>query len=526
MIGRHTGTGNRGDGRRRWTGERSPCIVDMGPSLDSVETFRKLAGLPYLLFLDSAARDGIHGRYSYLTAHPFEMLIGRGSRVERLVPLTSALKEHRYRASREERGDPLRALERRFAHLRAPRREGLPPFHGGAAGLFGYGLSRSLERLPAPRHDEFRTPDLAVGLYDWVLAFDHQEGSCRLISLGISERDPEKREERAQKRAEEVLDLLERPVGNRPDESWESSEPLPRDALAPHWPLPNQDRLYSDFRREDYMAIVSRAIEYIRAGDIFQVNLSQRLIHPLISTAQEFYLRLRESNPAPFAGYFDLGDQVIASSSPEQFLSVHNGVVVTRPIKGTRSRGYTPEEDTYRRVDLRQSEKDKAENVMIVDLLRNDLSRVCAPGSVDVPRLFDEERHPTVHHLVSEVRGRLRNNRGAIDLLRASFPGGSITGAPKVRAMEIIAELEPTARGAYCGSLGWISTSGDMGTSILIRTVTLARGWMQIPVGGGIVADSLPEDEYRETLDKAAGMLRALKGRDQRRTKRTTDSAE
>ncbi|MGH7225179.1 MAG: anthranilate synthase component I family protein, partial [Gemmataceae bacterium] len=222
------------------------------------------------------------------------------------------------------------------------------------------------------------------------------------------------------------------------------------------------------------------------------------------------YARLRERNPAPFAGYFDLGDFVLASASPERFLRVEDGRVETRPIKGTRPRGQTLEEDARQRDELLHSAKDRAENVMIIDLLRNDLGRVCAYGSVQVPAVCRLESYRTVHHLVSEVVGRLRPELGPIDLLRAAFPGGSVTGAPKVRAMEIIAELEPTARGPYCGSLGYIGFDGSMDTNILIRTVTIGRGWMQFPVGGGIVADSTPAAEYEETLHKAEGLLRAL----------------
>jgi para-aminobenzoate synthetase component 1 len=225
----------------------------------------------------------------------------------------------------------------------------------------------------------------------------------------------------------------------------------------------------------------------------------------------ELYDRLRRRNPAPFAAYFDLGEFVIASASPERFLSVNDGEVQTRPIKGTRPRGATPEEDELQRQGLLQSAKDRAENVMIVDLLRNDLGRVCAYGSVRVAALCFLETYPTVHHLASEVRGRLRPGLGPIDLLRAAFPGGSVTGAPKVRAMEIIAELEPTARGPYCGCLGYLGFDGSMDTSILIRTFTIGKGWMQFPVGGGIVADSTPEGEYAETLHKAEGLLRALR---------------
>jgi para-aminobenzoate synthetase component 1 len=240
------------------------------------------------------------------------------------------------------------------------------------------------------------------------------------------------------------------------------------------------------------------------------VNLSQRLLGRLREHPLDLYGRLRRRNPAPFSCYFDLGDFQIVSASPEQFLRVTDSAVVTKPIKGTRPRGATPEEDAALVRELLNSPKDRAENVMIVDLLRNDLGRVCEYGSVRVPKVCEVETYRYVHHLVSEVRGKLRPGMTPFDLLRAAFPGGSVTGAPKVRAMEIIAELEPTARGPYCGSIGFIGFDGAMDSNILIRTFTAGRGWLQFPVGGGIVADSDPAAEYEETLHKAAGLLRAL----------------
>jgi para-aminobenzoate synthetase component 1 len=240
------------------------------------------------------------------------------------------------------------------------------------------------------------------------------------------------------------------------------------------------------------------------------VNLAQRLLHPARDDSQSLYLRMRRRNPATFAAYFDTGDFQIVSASPERFLNVANGHVEARPIKGTRRRSPWPEADLFAGDELLESEKDRAENVMIVDLLRNDLSRVCLPECVRVSDLCRLETYEFVQHLVSVVRGELRPHCGALDLLAAAFPGGSVTGAPKVRAMEIIAELEPTARGAYCGCLGYIGFNGTMDTSILIRTITAGRGWWQFQVGGGIVAQSDPEREYEETWHKAEGMLRAL----------------
>src|SRR5207247_1975842 len=247
------------------------------------------------------------------------------------------------------------------------------------------------------------------------------------------------------------------------------------------------------------------------AGDIFQANLSQRLQAPLVGTPLDLYRRLRNRNPAPFSAYLDFGDLVVASSSPERFLRVHpGGAVETRPIKGTRPRGLSPEHDAALARALVESDKDRAENVMIVDLLRNDLSRVCRAGTVRVPELFAVEHYATVHHLVSTVVGELAPEHDAVDLLRAAFPGGSITGAPKVRAMQIIAELEPTQRAAYCGAIGYLSLSGAVDTSIVIRTCLVLGSDVYFQVGGGIVADSDPEQEYRETLDKARGLIAAL----------------
>jgi para-aminobenzoate synthetase component 1 len=276
--------------------------------------------------------------------------------------------------------------------------------------------------------------------------------------------------------------------------------------------------LRSSFTHRGYLDAVSRVRDYIIAGDIFQANLSQRLEAPLREHPWSLYRRLRRINPAPFAAYLDFRDVVVASASPERFLGVPDGrTVEARPIKGTRPRGVGPEHDAALGMDLMESAKDRAENLMIVDLLRNDLSRVCRPGTVHVPELFALERYPTVHHLVSTVVGELPPDADAATLLAATFPGGSITGAPKIRAMEIIAELEPSRRGVYCGSIGYLSVTGAMDTSIVIRTYLALAGPEGTPrvyfsVGGGIVADSDPEDEYRETLAKGRALIEALAG--------------
>ena len=460
-------------------------IEELTPAPDPQQAFIQLSKLPKCVFLDSALRHQELGRYSFLAADPFELL-----------------------TIKADGSDGLLHLQQRLSQFRVASIEGLPPFQGGAAGLWSYDLSQSLEELPQPRHDEFQVPAMAVGLYDVVLAWDHQQDRAWIISQGFPETDPSKRQRRAADRAAQMRAWLQ--GSNLPSKLPTVSQPLAKEELAQQYPQTEHPGLSSNFAREDYLSAVSKAIDYIYQGDVFQVNLSQRLLHPAVDEAVSLYLRLRKHNAAPFAGYFDLGEFQICSTSPERFLQVADSQVEARPIKGTRRRNPGPEADLYVGDELRQSEKDRAENIMIVDLLRNDLSRVCRPESVCTTQLCGLETYAYVQHLVSVIRGTLREDASPLDLLRCAFPGGSITGAPKVRAMEIIAELEPTARGAYCGSLGYLGFDGTLDTSILIRTVTAGRGWWQLPVGGGIVAQSDPQLEYEETWHKAEGMLRAL----------------
>jgi len=408
-------------------------------------------------------------------------------------------------------GEDRDVLEEAAAYLEAHRVEsvaGLPPFQGGVAGFLGYEFGRRLERLPPPRSDDLGVPDAWFGAYDWVVAWDHEQGKAWVIASQAGPRgrgaaSPFPRRETGQggeglpqAGGELVRELIRRLSAPSLAED--------RPATAPANPV-----FHSNFTREAYLAAVERVREYIRAGDIFQANISQRFEARWPGTSFDFYRQLTAANPAPFAAFFQGEGYAVASVSPERFLRVDEaGRVETRPIKGTRPRGATPAEDRRLAEELLRSEKDRAENVMIVDLLRNDLSKVCAPGSVEVPALCALESHPTVHHLESTVTGALEWGRTAADLLRAAFPGGSITGAPKVRAMEIITELEPVARGVYCGAIGWLGASGAMDSSIAIRTVTLRDGTAWFHAGGGIVADSAPEREFQETLDKAAGIRR------------------
>jgi para-aminobenzoate synthetase component 1 len=475
--------------------EREPAVaVELTPPVEPWAACRRVAAaMRHVAFLDSALPHPSLGGHSYVTGDPFAVLRARGDRVTIDGRQLS------------QNADPLEELAAALARWQLPTQPGLPPFQGGAVGLFGYDLCHRLERLPRPAWDDFQVPDLCVGLYDWVYAYDHLERRGWVIATGLPHA-PASRRRNARRRVEQVAALLGRPARAMPVSSVADASPR----LAPRWPLPGVHGVSSNFDKGAYLDAVRRAIEYTHAGDCFQVNVAQRLLAPAPASPLELYGRLRERNAAPFAGYFDTGDFVIASASPERFLRVDRGLVETRPIKGTRPCGATPDEDAARRAELLASAKDRAENIMIVDLLRNDLGRVCEYGSVTVPAVCQLETYRYVHHLVSQVRGRLRADKGPVDLLRAAFPGGSVTGAPKIRAMQIIAELEPTARGAYCGSLGYLGFDGSMDSNILIRTFTLGRGWAQFPVGGGIVADSDPEREYQETLHKARGLLRAL----------------
>ncbi|MFN4354174.1 aminodeoxychorismate synthase component I [Parvibaculum sp.] len=449
------------------------------------EVFANFADEPFALFLDSATaapgRDaGLHGRWSFIAVAPFETIclrIGEGA------------------------GAPFDLVKQKLMELPVVERdETMPPFCGGAAGFFGYGLGRTLERLPpeeAPHAtDDQGFPDMALGFYDVVMAFDMIAKRAVAISSGLPEHDPGKRATRAKARMAEVVARLK------------ASTPAEQKAAR------SSTAIASNFTRDAYERAVTRVIEYIHAGDIFQANLSQRFETRLADgdTPIALYLRLRATSPAPFASFFNFGSGAIVSSSPERFLSCRNGIVETKPIKGTRPRGATPEEDARLAADLLASEKDRAENVMIVDLLRNDISRVCNDNSVEVEKLCELESFANVHHLVSTVRGRLRPGMTSADLLAACFPGGSVTGAPKRRAMEIIAELEPTTRGPYCGAIGWLGADGSMDSAITIRTIVVDGRRVTFQAGGGIVADSDPAAEYEETLAKALNMLEALDG--------------
>jgi para-aminobenzoate synthetase component 1 len=447
---------------------------------DPLSIFARFAGLPGAIFLDSATPGGAVGRYSFIAADPFLTLQARDGLIED--------------GERRFTGDPFATLAEYLARYRIEAEPELPPFQTGAAGYFAYDLARHLERLPAHRIDDQPLPDLLLGFYDWNLAFDHQTRRAYLMSSGHPAAGESQRRSRAAARLAEAR------------------RRLGMDATLPDWTIAIASR--ADVERASYEGSVRRVIDYILAGDIYQANISQRFSATLPAGSDPFalYCALRRRNPAPFAAFIRHGDVAILSASPERFLKLREGHVETRPIKGTRPRGRTEAEDKALAGELQRSAKDRSENLMIVDLLRNDLSRVCRDRTVEVPVLFGLESYATVHHLVSIVTGELQAGKSAIDLLRAAFPGGSITGAPKIRAMEIIAELEATRRGPYCGSIGYIGFDGSMDTSIVIRTMAVLGRQLTFQAGGGIVADSDPAAEYEESLTKARALIETLRG--------------
>ncbi len=460
-------------------------IKKLADHLDVTATVRRFADQSFLVVFDSAV-PGRHqdARYTILTADPVDVC----------------------RLDRCDHGDaPFRKLREWTTRLPVIDLENAPPFCGGIAGLMSYELGHAFEVIPRASVDEFSTPALAAGLFDWAIVWDHAENSVQLCVLqveGVGVPDTRQRQ-----RMEWVLAKL----GSESQEADRSQVGAARCDLSPKYPLEDCPAVLSSFSATQYVSAVERVIEYIRAGDIFQANLSQQLTTPWTNSVFDLYCRVKQHNPAPFCGLFQYDDFAVVSASPERFLKVSEGrFVESRPIKGTRRRHRSPIADLYTGNELFASEKDRAENVMIVDLLRNDLSRVCRPGSVRVTGLCEIEVFETVQHLVSTIVGELQPGLDVWHLCAAAIPGGSITGAPKIRAMEIIAALEPAARGAYCGNMFYLGPNGDFDSSILIRTFTLKQGVVQFPVGGGIVADSDPEDEYRETLHKASGMLQSV----------------
>jgi para-aminobenzoate synthetase component I len=449
------------------------------PFIDPVAAAARLRKLPGLAFLDSAMRHDPLGRHSIVAADPFARFRFRDGRATldgNPVP-----------------GGPFAALRACLAPYRIEPGSG-QPFPGGAIGYLAYDLGAQLERVAAPARRAGLTDDIAFNLYDTALVIDHAAGTARLVATGFPETEPAARQARAEARLADFADRL-----------GAAEPPAPTGTAGPlTW--------RSNFDRQSYEQAVETVRAYIRAGDIYQANIAQRFTADLPAGFDPFalYRRLRETNPATFGAYLELAGLTVASSSPERFIRLDGRHVETRPIKGTARRLDDPAADLAAAEALQASVKERAENVMIVDLLRNDLSRVCAPGSVAVPTLCGLETYANVHHLVSVVTGVLRDGLDALDLLEGTFPGGSITGAPKIRAMDIITEIEGDARELYCGAIGRIGFDGALDTSIAIRTVFMDARQAVLQAGGGVTLLSEPGPEYDETLAKAARVFEAF----------------
>ena len=441
------------------------CSVHPLPYLaNPADYFAAIRHAPGAVLLDSGRPGAERGRYDLMSAWPLEELWVQPQESGR--DFLQRLREHLARLGR--------------AQIPAPHEL---PFAGGLMGYLSYDFGRKLEPLPALAHDDLQLPDARLGLYAWALISDHQHASSQLVfhpSLEMSER-------------ERLINLFTRL------------------RAAPVAPFSLKHPMQPDLSAQQYQQALTRIHDYIQAGDCYQVNFTQRFSAECEGDAWTAYCALRAACPTPFSGFMQLPEQgAIVSLSPERFVRVSRNQVETRPIKGTRPRGKDRGEDAANAAELLASPKDRAENLMIVDLLRNDLGRTCRTGSVRVPELFSLESYPNVHHLVSSVTGELAPGKDALDLIGDSFPGGSITGAPKIRAMQIIDELEPTRRSIYCGSLLYLDVRGEMDSSIAIRSLLIKDGRVSCWGGGGIVADSDWRAEYEESVTKVKVLLDTL----------------
>ena len=469
--------------------DRYPVIEEIHTSLTAPEIFELFHSKLYSCFLDSGMDPQRLGRYSFIGIDPFLVMRSRGNQVT-LV---------RQDKQESETGNPFDILGKLLETYRLDSFSAPIPFWGGAVGYLSYDLCHFIERLPTTAIDDLNLPESYFGLYDTVIAFDNLENKTYIASTGFPELDESQRLKRANLRLEEMKRRLNSPPPQVPEADSDSIKKTTEAVLK------------SNFTPEGYMEAVNKVREYIAAGDVFQVNISQRFETDLTIPPYELYQRLRQINPAPFASYLNFDEVTIVSASPERFLRVDGDCIETRPMKGTRPRGKNAAEDAIMAQELVNSIKDRAENVMIVDLERNDLGRVCQYGTVKVTELAILETFPTVFHLTSTIVGRLRPDKNRIDLLKATFPGGSITGAPKVRTMEIIDELEPTRRSVYTGAIGYLGFGSNLDLNIVIRTFIIKGNKAYFQVGGGIIYDSNAEAEYQETLDKAKALIQALR---------------
>jgi len=454
-----------------------------------VSALMKLGETGFSFLLESVEGGERLARYSFLGSRPSKRLCSKG----RLVTLCQDGEERQITIQAGE--SPLHVLRQQLNRERFVETEGLPRFVGGAVGYMAYDLVRFLERLPDTTVDDLNLPDCHFMFVDTLVIFDHVKHKMRILSNARVQEEAKRAYQEACSRVEEVVGLLTRRLPSRQDEPNKPRHPL---------------SVRSNVSAEAYYEMVQRAKRYIEAGDIIQVVPSQRLECDVTASPLDIYRALRSINPSPYMYYLSFGDTQIIGSSPEILVTEEHGRVTTRPIAGTAPRGGSEKEDETLARELLGDEKERAEHLMLVDLGRNDLGRVCRYGTVKVDEFMAVEKYSHVMHIVSNVTGVLREDKDQFDVLAACFPAGTVTGAPKIRAMEIIEELEPTRRGPYAGAIGYFSLSGNMDTCIAIRTLVLKGQRVYVQAGGGVVADSLPEKEYKESLNKAQALVRAI----------------
>lgn len=449
-------------------------IKEIKTELNSFDIYSIFKDFPYSFFLDSGMDYSKLGQYSFIGFDPFLVFKSKNDDIK-IIENNKIINL---------KGNPFDKLKELFSKYQLDYKTDFP-FVGGAVGYFSYDLCHHIEKLPKTAVDDVQIPDCFLGFYDGIIIIDHRKNKVYVVSLGIKENP--------NKIVDEIIQKIKK--GKKANINLKPSE---------------KKNFKSNFSKDGYMKAIDKIKDYIKNGDIYQANLTQRFECELNESPYELYGKLRNINPAPFASFIDFGEGYIVSSSPERFIKVKDRIIETRPIKGTRPRGKTAEEDIKNKEELLNSEKDKAELLMIVDLERNDLGRISKTGTVKVTELFHLEEYATVYHLVSTVIGEMKDGTDIIDVLKATFPGGSITGAPKIRAMEIIDELEPTQRNIYTGSIGYVGFNGDADLNIVIRTIVCKDNKAYFQVGGGIVWDSDPQLEYEETLHKAKALMKAL----------------
>jgi len=437
-----------------------------------VSAYLKVARAPYSFLLESVEGGERLARYSFIGSEPYLVLKSSG------------------RAT-----DPLIAIQNELSKYRLVSLPNLPRFHGGAVGYLAYEVVRHFEELPSPDDDSLGLPESIFMFADTVLVFDHLTHKIKVVSHAHLDGDTEEAYRNAVERIDAVIDRLGQPVQYQSGADRAARTPSP---------------VSSNMSKAEYEAGVAQAKEYIAAGEIIQVVLSQRLSKVTSAAPFDIYRALRTINPSPYMYYLHLDQCHIVGASPELLVRVEEDTVATHPIAGTRPRGATAAEDLALEKELKADEKELAEHIMLLDLGRNDIGRVSEPGTVQVTQLMDVERYSHVMHLVSHVQGKLRRELNQFDAMRACFPAGTVSGAPKVRAMEIIAELEPDKRGPYAGAVGYFSFSHNLDTAITIRTIVMTDGTAYVQAGGGIVADSVPEREYEESMNKARALIKAI----------------